>query len=264
MPEWLAVIILGIVEGITEFLPVSSTGHLLLFQHWLPEQSDAFNVGIQSAAVVAVIAVFHQRLRDMVTRWRDKEVRDYTLKLGLALGITLAGGVVLKLLHFKLPKTVAPVAIATLVGGVLFLVVERWLKGKSPKLEITWAMAVAMGLAQLVAAVFPGTSRSGITILIALVMGLGRTPATEFAFLLGVPTLVAAGAVEMLGALRHPPAQPEHWGMIALGSVVAAITAFGAVKWLLKFVQTHTFVAFGWYRIVLGALILLFASTGAK
>ncbi len=259
MPDWLVIVFLGLIEGITEFLPVSSTGHLLIAQHWLPPQSELFNVVIQSGAVVAVLLVFTERVKELLFRWREPAARDYLLKLAGAFVLTGVGGLALKKLGLKLTEQVAPVAWATLIGGVLFLVVERWLRGRAVSAEITWTIALAIGAAQLVAAVFPGASRSGTTILVALALGLGRPLAIEFSFLLGIPTLLAAGGLEIFQELRKHAAEPVHWDMVALGTVVSAITAFIVVKWLLRFVQQHTFEVFGWYRIGLGVLLLVFA-----
>jgi len=256
MPDWIAVIILGIIEGLTEFIPVSSTGHLLIAEHWLPRQSDLFNVVIQSGAVVAVIPLFWPRCRQLLYSWRDPAGRDYLLKLGLAFGITGVGGVILDKLGFKLPESPAPVAIALVVGGILFIAVERILKGKTRGDEITWVIAVAVGLGQLVAAVFPGSSRSGTTILISLILGLSRPAATEFSFLVGIPTMLAAGGLKTLKAFRLG-APAENWDHVILGTVVAALVSFVAVKWFLRFVRSHSFEGFGWYRIVVGALLLL-------
>jgi undecaprenyl-diphosphatase len=264
MPDWIAVVLLGIIEGVTEFLPVSSTGHLLLAEHWLPRQSDLFNTVIQCGAAVALFAVFTDRLRQLLFRWREPATREFFSKLALAFFITGVGGLVLKKLHFKLPEAVAPVASATLIGGVFFIVVEYWLRQRPLSGDVTWKIAAAMGASQLVAAVFPGTSRSGVTILAALMLGLSRPAAAEFSFLLGIPTLLAAGALQTFSALKHSAGEPAHWEMIALGSAVAAVTAFLVVKWLLRFVQTHTFVGFGWYRIILGILLLAFVHDFAE
>jgi undecaprenyl-diphosphatase len=116
-----------------------------------------------------------------------------------------------------------------------------------------------VALGQLLAAVFPGASRSGSTILMALCLGVSRPAATEFSFLLGIPTLIAAGVLQTYSSLKDPAAVPEDWGMVLVAWAVAAVTAFVAVKWLLRFVQTHTFEGFGWYRIVLGVVLLLLA-----
>ena len=263
MPEWIAIIVLGIVEGITEFLPISSTGHLLLVEHikGIPRQTDLFNVVIQAAAVVAIIPLFPKRIGQLFHAWKDAEGRDYLLKFLAAFVITGAGGLVLDKLGFKLPEKLLPIAVAMLVGGVLFLAVERWLRGKDLVGGVTWTVAVAVGLGQLVAAVFPGSSRSGVTILMALALGMSRPAATEFTFLVGIPTMLAASGLKIFKALHHPPpgAAPEHWGMVLVGCVVSAIVSFIAVRWLLRYVQTHTFELFGWYRIVVGIIIFIVA-----
>jgi undecaprenyl-diphosphatase len=260
VPDWIAVIILGIVEGVTEFLPVSSTGHLLIVEHWLPElspfiRSDLFTVVIQPGAVAAVLALFWRRVLALLWTWRTPASRDYLLKLGVAFGVTGAGGWVFKKLGFALPETLLPVLIATVVGGVLFIVVERRLLGAMPHRDVTWTIALAMAVGQLLAMVFPGASRSGTTILLALMLGLARPQAAEFSFLLGIPTLLAAALKETYDAIQHPPPFPIDWGMVGLGVVVSAVTAFLSVRWLLRFVQTHTFEGFGWYRVALGAAL---------
>lgn len=258
MPDWLAVVLLGLIEGVTEFLPVSSTGHLLLVENarWLPRQSDVFNVVIQSGAALALVPLFGRRIAALVTRVGDSESRDYLAKLLVAFAITGAGGLVMKRLGFALPREAAPVAWATLLGGVLILLIERWLRGRRLDDRVSWAMALGVGAAQLLAAAFPGTSRAGATILIALALGLARPRATEFSFLLGIPTLLAAGALELRGAMRTPGPVETDWGLLLLGWLVSFAAALLVVRWLLRFVQTHTFEAFGWYRIALGLLIL--------
>ena len=260
MPDWIAVIILGIVEGITEFLPVSSTGHLLLAEHYLNlRQSDLFNIVIQCGAVLAVLPLFPERLRQFVFRWREQATQNYALKIIAAFVITGIGGLILEKLHFKLPEQLLPVAVALLVGGVLFVLVERWLRGKRLAPEVTWNIAIAVGLGQLVAAIFPGGSRSGTPILCALLLGLNRPAAAGLSFLVGIPTMLAASGLKIFKALHHPVAgaPAENWGLLLLGSGVAAVVSFIAVKWLLRYVQTHTFVVFGWYRIALGIVILV-------
>ena len=257
MPEWINVVLLGIIEGLTEFLPISSTGHLLLAEHWLTHQTDLFNVFIQSGAVLAVLVIFTGRLKRLAAQWREKQAQMYVAKLMLSFGITGVGGLILKKLDYKLKDNVVPVAVATLVGGVLFLVIEKWLEKRDAEShDVTWGIAVAMALAQLTAAVFPGTSRSGATILAALALGMSRPAATEFSFLLGIPTLLAAGALQMFSALRHPT-ETIDWSMLGLGTGVAAITAFGVVKWLLRYVQHHNFNVFAWYRIAMGIGMLV-------
>jgi undecaprenyl-diphosphatase len=259
VPDWLVVVIFGIIEGITEFLPISSTGHLLIAQHWLPRQSDLFNVAIQSAAVIAVVPLFKRRITQFVSEWNEPATRDYLLKITLAFFITGVGGLLLKKANFTLPEKLLPVTIAVLVGGIAFLVIEWWLRGRKLNEQITWSIAIAVGLGQLIAAVFPGASRSGTTIVLALLLGLSRPAATEFSFLVSIPTMLAAGGIEMLQEFRKPGGADENWSLLALAAIVSAIVSFAAVKWLLRFVQTHTFVGFGWYRIVLGGVLLYFA-----
>lgn len=261
MFQWHIAVLLGIIEGITEFLPISSTGHLLLAERWLPRQTDLFNVVIQSGAVLAVIPLFRLRFQQFFFRWREAATRDLLLKIIFAFLVTGVGGFLLDKKHFHLPEEVKPVAIALLVGGILFLVVEKWLRGKPLNHEVTWTIALAVGLGQLLAAIFPGASRSGTTILISLLLGLSRPAATEFSFLVGIPTMLAAGTWKIIKASHHLVAgAPENWQMILLASVVAAIVSFVVVKWLLRYVQSHTFSGFGWYRIILGTALLLLIS----
>ena len=262
MHDWLVNLILGIVEGITEFIPVSSTGHLLVAERVLHvEKSDLYNIVIQCGAVIAVLPLFPQRIYKFIFEWREKETFDYLLKILVAFAITGAGGLVIDHFKIKLPEELTPVAWALLIGGLGFLAVEFFLRGKKPGVEITWAIVVAVGLGQLLAAVFPGTSRSGSTILFCLLLGLSRPAATEFSFLVGIPTMMAAGGLKIFKALHHPlPDAPhENWSLVWLASIVAAVVSFIAVKWLLRYVQTHTFNAFGWYRIALavGIFVLL-------
>ncbi len=260
MPDWIAVVILGIVEGITEFIPVSSTGHLLLTEHLLKvHESDLFNIVIQCGAVIAVLPLFPQRLYKFVFEWRQKETQDYLLKILVAFAITGAAGLVIDKKGFKLPENPAPIVWALFLGGVAFLGVEWWLRGRKMRDEITWPVVIAVAGGQLIAAVFPGSSRSGSTILLSLLLGLNRPAATEFSFLVGIPTMLAAGAWKIFQAWHHPDplAPPEHWGMVALATVIAAVVSFVAVKWLLHYVQTHTFNLFGWYRIALAIAVFL-------
>lgn len=254
MPDWLAVLILGIVEGITEFIPVSSTGHLLVAEHWLGvKKSDLFNVLIQSGAVLAVIPLFQNRIA-MMLRWREPASLMLNLKILAAFLITVAGGLVIDKMGIKLPETVQPVAAALIIGGALFILVELLMRGKAFSEEISWTAVVVVALAQLVAAIFPGTSRSGATIIFAMMLGTGRVAATEFSFLVGIPTMLAAGGYKILKALKA--GDHEDWGLLFLGTVVAAMVSFVAVKWLLRYVQSHTFVSFGIYRIVFGGILI--------
>jgi undecaprenyl-diphosphatase len=258
MPLWVIVAILGIVEGITEFLPVSSTGHLLIAERWLhTHQTDLFNVVIQSGAVLAVLPLFPDRIRQFFFNFRERATQVYGGKILLAFVITGIGGFILEKKGFKLPEKLQPIAVALFLGGIAFLAVEAWLRGRTLQNEVTWAMAWCVGFGQLIAAAFPGTSRSGVTILLCLILGLNRPAATEYCFLVGIPTMLAAGGWKVFKALHHPPpgGVAEDWGMVVVGFVVSAIVSFIAVRWLLRYIQTHTFVIFGWYRIGLAASI---------
>lgn len=264
MSAWLIAVVLGFIEGLTEFIPVSSTGHLLLAEHWLTLDgtplhdtffgTEIFNSVIQCGAMLAALPLFSGRLATL-SRWRDPGVRDYFLKLALAFCITVAGVLVMKKNGLALPHTVLPIALALLAGGVLFVVVEMWLRGKTGTSEVTWTLAVVFGLAQIAAVAFPGVSRSGATILLALMLGLGRGPAIEFSFLLGIPTLFAAGAKTSLDALKAH--ETILWSPLIVATIVAAAVSFVAVKWMLHYVQSHTFTGFGVYRIVLAIVLLL-------
>ena len=260
MPDWIVAAILGIVEGITEFIPVSSTGHLLLAEHLLKvHESDLFNIVIQCGAVIAVLPLFPQRLYKFAFEWRQKETQDYLIKILVAFAITGMVGLVLDKKGFKLQENPVPIAWALLIGGVAFLAIEWWLRGRKMGTDITWPIVFAVAIGQLIAAVFPGSSRSGSTILLALLLGLGRPAATEFSFLVGIPTMLAAGAWKIFKAVHHPdPLAPhENWGLVLLATAIAAVVSFVAVRWLLRYIQTHTFNVFGWYRIVLAVLIFL-------
>ncbi|MEI7807425.1 MAG: undecaprenyl-diphosphate phosphatase [Verrucomicrobiota bacterium] len=260
MPDWFINLILGIVEGITEFIPISSTGHLLVAEHLLNvEKSDLFNIVIQCGAVIAVLPLFPERIYKFIFEWREPETLDYLKKIFVAFFITGAVGFVLDKKGFKLPESSTPIAIALLLGGLAFLAVEFFLRGKKTSSEITWTIAIAVAIGQLIAGTCPGTSRSGATIVFCLLLGLSRPAATEFSFLVGIPTMLAAGGWKIFKTLHHPVigAPKEDWGMLLFTTVVAAVVSFIAVKWLLRYVQTHTFNAFGFYRIALAIGILL-------
>src|SRR4051812_3321966 len=165
MPDWLTIIILGIIEGITEFLPVSSTGHLLIAEQWLPRQSDLFNIVIQCGAVLAVIPLFHQRFHQFIFRWREKATLDYLIKILVAFFITGVGGLVLDKRGWKLEEHIFPIALALLIGGIIFLIIEFLVRGKPTRDVVGWDIVIVVAVGQLIAAIFPGTSRSGATII---------------------------------------------------------------------------------------------------
>lgn len=261
MSDTLNTVILGVIEGITEFLPISSTGHLLVAERWLGARSEVFNVAIQAGAILAVVLIYWRRLLALLTRFDEPANRDYLAKLIVAFLITATGGLIATQLGWKLPETVLPIALATLIGGVLILVIEWYVAGQPAAAEVTWKVAFWVGACQILAAVFPGTSRSASTIFAAMLAGLTLRPAaTEFAFLVGIPTMFAATGYELLK--DRGTAAAEDWNAVAIGFVVSGVVAFIAVKWLLRYVQSHRFTVFAWYRIVVGCALLVLIAAG--
>lgn len=283
MPDLLAALLLGIIEGVTEFLPISSTGHLLIAQHWLGQRSDLFNVAVQCGAILAVVVIYRQRLLGLLMAFAGRDAsagydplgiditpaqwREYAYKLGVAFGVTAVLGVIAKQMGFQLPETVTPVAWALIIGGVWMLVAEHFATRRARALgersHITWTVAVLVGLAQVVAGIFPGTSRSAATIFVALLAGVTHRPAaTEFAFLVGIPTMFAATAYELMAIAGTPAAAQEDWLALVVATIASGITAFIAVKWLLSYIQTHRFTAFAIYRFIVGGALLLLVPAG--
>ncbi|BCT92323.1 undecaprenyl-diphosphatase [Lysobacter helvus] len=271
MTDLLAALLLGIIEGITEFLPISSTGHLLIAERWLGHRSDLFNIAIQAGAILAVVVIYRQRLWQLADSFlhpaqaapvHGQAPRDYAFKLAVAFGVTAVLGLVVKKLGFELPEDVAPVAWALVLGAAWMLLAEHFAAKRAVVLgersNITWTVAILVGVAQVVAGVFPGTSRSAATIFVALLFGVtSRAAATEFAFLVGIPTMFAATGYELLHVAREGGLAGEDWNALAVAFVASAVTAFIAVKWLLRYIQTHRFTAFAVYRFVVGAALLL-------
>ncbi len=251
--EWYDAFILGIVEGVTEFLPVSSTGHLILASKLMGLQQTqmhkTFEVVIQLGSILAVIFAFKEKIFHSVELWKR-----------LIVGFIPTG--VLGLTLYKLIKSLfAPetVAYMLIVGGVVFILVEYFYKEKEHHVghveAISYKQAFAIGLFQSLAMV-PGTSRSGATIVGGLLIGLKRSAATEFSFLLAVPTMLAATAYDMLKH-RHEFSFDDAEAL-GIGFVTAFIVALVIIKWFLAFVKKHTFIPFGLYRIVVGLIFLGF------
>ncbi|KAB2897454.1 MAG: undecaprenyl-diphosphate phosphatase [Dokdonella sp.] len=256
MSDLAATLLLGLIEGITEFLPISSTGHLLIAERWLGARSDVFNVVIQAGAILAVVLIYRERLWQLASGLAQARNRDYALKLTCAFLITGVLGLVAASRGFKLPATVTPIAWALILGGV-WMIGAEWLAARRPAhAAISWRVAILVGLAQVVAGMFPGTSRSAATIFVAMLAGANhRAAATEFAFLVGIPTMFAASGYELYKAIRHEGLH-EDWGALALAFTTSLVTGFVAVKWLLGYIRSHRFTPFAIYRIVLGALLL--------
>ena len=248
MTDLIHALLLGIIEGITEFLPISSTGHLLIAERWLGARSDLFNIAIQAGAILAVVVIYRQRLWQLTRGLGQRDTRDYALKLALSFVVTAVLGLLVKKLGFQLPETIGPVAWALLIGGFVMLAAEAidarrtHVPDDSPA-AISWGVAALVGIAQVVAGVFPGTSRSAAAIFAALLFGRGGR--------------VAATGYELLHTLKDGGAASEDWSALGVAFVVSALTAFAAVKWLLRYIQSHRFTVFAWYRIALAAALLL-------
>ena len=261
--DLLAALLLGIIEGLTEFLPVSSTGHLLVAQYWLGPRSDFFNIVIQAGAILAITLVFRRRIWGLATGLGDAAQRDYAMKIAVAFLVTAVVGLPVRLACWELPETVTPVAWALVLGGVWMLVAERIAERRGDGTHVTWTVAVLVGLAQVVAGVFPGTSRSAAAIFMAMLAGLGRrSSATEFVFLVGIPTMFAASGYAFLELWKDGGLGGEAWGDVALAFTAATVTGFVVVKWLLGYINQHRFTGFAVYRIGLGAALLLFLPAG--
>jgi len=256
MNELVNALILGVVEGLTEFLPISSTGHLILAGDLLganDERWNVFNIVIQTGAMLAVVWEYRSRFfRIDFALYRNLFVAFLPAAI-----VGLAFSKYIKALLFH----AVPVGLAFIVGGVIILLVER--KSRTPRVEetgsMTWLDALKVGVAQC-CALIPGTSRSGATIIGGMLFGLSRQAATEFSFFLAVPTLVAAGAYDLWKhrALFSSSDVP----MFAVGSVVSFVSAFIVVRWLIRYVATHDFKPFAWYRIAFGGLVLFTAYFG--
>lgn len=258
MYDLFSALLLGILEGLTEFLPISSTGHLLIAEHWLGRRSDFFNIVIQAGAILAITLVFRQRLWTLATGLGERANRDYVLKLIVAFLVTALVGLPVRLAGWELPETVTPVAWALVLGGGWMLLAERLAARLPERDEVTWTVAIAVGLAQVLAGVFPGTSRSAAAIFLAMLLGLSRrSAAAEFVFLVGIPTMFAASGYALLELFRHGQIGNEDFLAVAIAFSAAVLTGVAVVKWLLGYIKAHSFSAFAWYRIALGAALLL-------
>ena len=254
-------LILGIIEGLTEFLPISSTGHLIVFGSLLDFKSNerVFEIAIQLGAVLAVVFEYRQRFSHVIRNvGHDKIVNRFVINLMVA----FIPAAVVGLLFSKYIKEVLfnpiIVAIALVVGGFIILWVEKRQMHRTPKVTSVDDMrvkdALVVGLAQILALI-PGTSRSGSTIMGGMIWGLERKVATEFSFFLAVPVMIAATTYDVLKHYKDFSAQDI--GLIVIGFVAAFVAGLLAVKALLKFVASKNYVPFAYYRIIFGGLILL-------
>ncbi len=266
---WMKAALFGLVEGATEFVPVSSTGHLILVQDWLNftgHKQNAFTVFIQLGAILAVLWLYRAKFLELLLNfWKPGRARQ--LVINLVIGTIPAVVVGLPTddwieAHFFHPL---PVAIALVAGGVAILLIEnrRHRVTVTSIDDIPWRLALAVGLVQVLAILFPGVSRSGATIMGGLMLGLSRLAATEFSFFLAVPAMLGATALKLWG-VRHELGAAD-LPVFGIGFIVSFLAALLVIRALVKFVSRRSFVPFAWYRIALGALVassLLWRASG--
>jgi undecaprenyl-diphosphatase len=260
--DYLKAITLAIVEGVTEFLPISSTGHMILVEHSLQFRAgrgfaEAFEIIIQLPAIFAVILYFW---RDLFPFEGGKLSRE-KLRLWVKVAVAVLPAVVMGLLFKDAieEKLFAPlpVAIALLVGGVLLVLIERRVREH----KIDAVTAIPIGIALLIGcfqclALIPGTSRSAATIIGGILLGVSRVAAAEFSFFLAIPTMLGATVLTLAeDGMRFSARQ---WTLIAVGSVVSFSVAYASIAFLMRYIKSHSFMVFGYYRIVLALLVLLF------
>ncbi len=266
MLELLKSLLFGIVEGISEWLPISSTGHMILLDEFVKlSQSEAFKemylVVIQLGAILAVVLMFWNQLWPFTTPKKGlikKDIFSMWFKIVVAcipaVIVELAWGDMLEKLFYNYVS----VSIALIVVGIIFIWVENWNKKRVSKVnsiaEITYMTAFLIGVFQLVAAVFPGTSRSGATIIGGLVLGLSRTVAAEFTFYLAVPVMFGASFMKLYKFGLHFTAMEA--GVLAVGMISAFLVSVFVIRFLMGYIKKHDFKVFGWYRIILGIVVL--------
>ena len=275
MLEYLKAIFFGIVEGITEWLPVSSTGHLILLDEFIklkvsPEFFEMFEVVIQLGAILAVVILFFHKLNPFSPK-KDAAAKKNTWSLWLKVLVAVLPSAVLGVLFDDLMDTYlyhyVVVAIALIVYGVAFLFVEKRNADKAFRIhdvyDIDYRTALCIGAFQCLSLI-PGTSRSGSTILGAILLGVARPAGAEFSFFLAIPTMLGASALKLLKYLMEGglPSGTEI-GVLAVGCIVSFAVSFFVIKALMDFVRKHSFAAFGWYRIALGALVLIYFAVKA-
>ena len=266
---WITALVLGIVEGLTEFLPISSTGHLIVAGSLLGytgERAKVFEIVIQAGAILAVCWEYRAKLIAVIAGLAtERRAQRFALNLLIA----FLPAAILGLLFNRAIKAVlfapVPVALAFVVGAFVILWVERRQRARPSAAriddvdDVRWRDALKIGLAQAFALI-PGTSRSGATIIGGMLFGLSRRTATEFSFFLAIPTLLAACAYEFVK--NRALFSTDDLGMFGIGFAAAFVSAFLCVRWLLRYVSHHDFVPFAWYRIAFGALILFTAWRG--
>ena len=268
MFEIIKSIIFGIVEGITEWLPISSTGHMILLDEFIKldvsdEFYEMFQVVIQLGAILAVVIIFWNNIWPLKKEKNkikiDKNIIDLWLKIIIACVPAAIVGLLFDDIFTKLFYNPVCVAIALIVFGIAFIIIENKNKGKKSKInslaEITYNTAILIGIFQLIAAIFPGTSRSGATIVGALLLGVSRTVAAEFTFFLAIPVMFGASLLKIV-KFGFDFTSSEIT-ILLVGMITAFITSMFIIKFLMNFVKKHDFKVFGYYRIILGLLVLI-------
>ncbi len=266
--EILKAIVLGIVQGITEWLPVSSTGHLIIVDEFIrlnvsAEFMEMFLVVIQFGSILAVVVLYWKKLLPFSLD-NGFSIEIDTIVMWLKIAVAIVPAAVVGLLWedefndlFYNPTSVA---IMLILFGVLFIVVENLNKNKIPKItsiaNITYKVALIIGLFQMIAAIFPGTSRSGATIVGALMIGVSRAVAAEFTFFLAVPVMFGASLLKLVRFGFN--FSGEYLVILATGMIVAFLVSIFAIKFLMSYIKKHDFKVFGWYRIILGCIILIY------
>ena len=272
--EIIKAVLFGIVEGITEWLPVSSTGHMILLDEFVKLKGSAdfvnvFLVVIQLGAIFAVVLQFWNQLFPFQFKDKNRPVieMDKMILWGRILLACIPAAVIGILFDDVFEAMfyhAVPVAIALIVFGIAFIVIERWNKGKRPRMktveDLTISAVLIIGVFQLIAAIFPGTSRSGATIVGALLIGVSRKAASEFTFFLAVPVMLGAS---LLKVLQYGFAfSGSELLVLAVGMITAFLVSIVVIRFLMDYIKKHDFQAFGWYRIVLGIIVLLCSMAG--
>ena len=266
--ELLKSILYGIVEGITEWLPVSSTGHLILLGEFCPLHvsaafSEMFDVVIQLGAILAVIVLFFRKLNPFApskTSLEKKNTWSLWLRVCVAVIPSAAVGVLLDDWLDEHLNNYVTVAVALIVYGILFILIEKFKPADKAAVttveSIDYKLAFLIGMFQMLALI-PGTSRSGSTILGAMLLGCSRAAAAEFSFFMAIPTMLGASLLKVVKLFAEGvTVTPMEWGILAVASITAFLVSLAAIKFLMDFVKKHSFASFGWYRIALGGAVL--------
>ncbi len=267
--EIIKAIILGIVEGITEWLPISSTGHMILVDEFLQlnvseEFKSMFLVVIQLGAILAVVVLYFKKLIPLEVQSKKLCWKKDTLTMWLKIIVSCVPAAIVGVFFDDELEAVfynwQTVSAALIIFGILFIIIEKRNKGREPRInsinEITYQTAAIIGIFQLIAAIFPGTSRSGATIVGALLIGVSRSVASEYTFFLAVPVMFGASALKLVKFGFDFTSQELL--ILFVGMAVAFVVSILAIKFLMSYIKKHDFTVFGWYRIVLGAAVILY------